>query len=147
MFTFFKFLEEEVSEEEEYIPKRSAPKKRGRPRKKPKSEFEDDPDFKKEVPDHTDWVYSHVFACFECSEQVTGFQGALEHVSEKHQDSEQDLDGKPSYPCIVCPSSFGRKEHMKRHLYTHVVEEGNEDNKINILLDFEDDLQLSLIHI
>ena len=120
------------------VPKR----KRGRPRKKPRDSDEEF-ELKKKL-NFEDWVIQHIFKCATCDESIQGFQPALDHVTQKHSEkSQNENSGKPSYPCILCPMTFGRRELVKRHLKGHILEaEENEEPEpeinSNTFLDFED---------
>ena len=91
-----------------------------------------------------EWVINHNFKCAKCDESVQGFQPALDHMLEKHEKKEGQNDnlGRPSYPCILCSMTFGRRELVKKHLQGHIQDEENEEPETevntNVFLDFED---------
>ena len=88
-------------------------------------------------------VDSHFFKCSTCFESIEGFMSTLDHMEQRHQPPDEfpHLDS-PKYPCLVCLKTFGRREHVKRHLIRHMRDEYAEEiNKTNNILDFEDDLQ------
>ena len=69
------------------LPKR----KRGRPRKNPR-DFDEDFEFGNKF-DSDDWIINHIFTCATCDESVQGFQLALDHMNEKHDDKTQSDKG------------------------------------------------------
>ena len=76
-----------------------------------------------------EWVINHNFKCAKCDESVQGFQPALDHMIEKHEEIEKegqnnDNLGRPSYPCILCSMTFGRRELVKKHLQGRVSVQG-----------------------
>ena len=65
---------------------------------------------------------------------------------EKHEIEKEgqndSFEGRPSYPCILCSMTFGRRELVKKHLQGHIQIEENEEPETevntNVFLDFED---------
>ena len=122
------------------VPKR----KRGRPKKNPRDSDEEF-ELRKKL-NFDEWVINHNFKCAKCDESVQGFQPALDHMIEKHDEIEKegpnDNLNKPSYPCILCSMTFGRRELVKKHLQGHIQDEENEEPETevntNVFLDFED---------
>ena len=124
---------EEIDDDVDYVPVKKSPKiekrKRGRPKK---IDLEDE-------LINDEWQTSYEFTCCICHVQVQGFQAVLKHMSTKHKDK-TELD--PPYRCILCPNTFARREQIKKHLQSHVLE-ANQDttDKTDNWLDFEDELQ------
>ena len=122
------------------VPKR----KRGRPKKNPRDSDEEF-ELRKKL-NFDEWVINHIFKCAKCDESVQGFQPALDHMIEKHEIEKEgqndDNLSKPSYPCILCSMTFGRRELVKKHLQGHIQDEENEEPETevntNLFLDFED---------
>ncbi len=104
--SFFEELEEDAD-----VPKK---RKRGRPRKNAKNRSSDsfDDDSKK-------WVSEHIFSCYKCSEECRGYKSAVDHMASQH-DGGLAEDGSRQHFCAVCPKVFGRRDHLKRHMYGHV---------------------------
>ena len=48
---------------------------------------------------------------------VVGFHPSVEHMREDHPETSE---GDRSHCCIFCSKAFGRKDHLKNHVYSHV---------------------------
>ena len=48
---------------------------------------------------------------------VVGFHPSVEHMREDHPETSE---GDRVHCCIFCSKSFGRKDHLKNHVYSHV---------------------------
>ena len=48
---------------------------------------------------------------------VVGFHPSVEHMKEDHPET---MEGDRVHCCIFCSKSFGRKDHLKNHVYSHV---------------------------
>ena len=48
---------------------------------------------------------------------VVGFHPSVEHMREDHPETSE---GDRIHCCIFCSKAFGRKDHLKNHVYSHV---------------------------
>ena len=48
---------------------------------------------------------------------VVGFHPSVEHMREDHPETSE---GERVHCCIFCSKAFGRKDHLKNHVYSHV---------------------------
>ena len=48
---------------------------------------------------------------------VVGFHPSVEHMKEDHPETSE---GDRVHCCIFCSKAFGRKDHLKNHVYSHV---------------------------
>ena len=57
--------------------------------------------------------------CYKCSEDCQGYKSAVDHMVSEH-DGVLAEDGSKQHLCALCPKVFGRRDHLKRHMYGHV---------------------------
>ena len=48
---------------------------------------------------------------------MVGFHPSVEHMREDHPETSE---GDRVHCCIFCSKPFGRKDHLKNHVYSHV---------------------------
>ena len=57
------------------------------------------------------------FNCYLCGSETDGFRQSVEHIRIEHSET---LTRDKNAPCIVCPKLFGRMDHLKKHVWSHV---------------------------
>ena len=72
---------------------------------------------RKPRPIKEDWSTNLPMDCHVCNLQVFGFGASVSHMKEMHPD--HILDSK-AYMCIFCSKGFLRRDHLKKHVHSHV---------------------------
>jgi hypothetical protein len=75
-----------------------------------------------------EWITEQIFTCHDCGNTCQGFQASLEHMTDQHCSLENEESIK-TYKCIQCSRGFSRKDHLKRHIYSHILESNNPPNE------------------
>ncbi len=69
-----------------------------------------------EIPEDECWTTHVVFTCYICNREISGFRESLAHMRDEHPEPMGSNETK----CIVCPKVFGRRDHLKKHIFRHV---------------------------
>lgn len=70
-----------------------------------------------EFPIGTDWSSNVLLKCHYCGLETDGFRQGVDHVRDQHWET---LTRDKNSPCVVCPKLFGRMDHLKKHVWSHV---------------------------
>ena len=63
----------------------------------------------------------HVFGIVECYptlQSIRGFLSTVDHLDQAHPEGFPEGSGSG---CILCGKAFGRRDHLKNHLFYHVA--------------------------
>ena len=67
--------------------------------------------------DDFEWSRDTAFRCHACGLSIDGFSASVSHMTEEHYHLS---DGDRCAICVLCGKAFGRRDHLKNHVWSHV---------------------------